>query len=134
MAAIHTPQEHGERLARIEVAVDHIRIEQADLAKDYAQGKGAAQESTADIKESIIHLRINGETLLRTVQAAHARIDTVDAELRGIDSKVDALEKKITDFETRIKVLISVGAAAVSVVWAVFGTSIQKTVGGFFGQ
>lgn len=133
MTAGQTSTETGERLARIETHLEHVKGEQASLSRDYAAGKAAVTESIADIKESMIQLRISSETQLRTLEAAHKRIDSVDAELRQIDAKVEALSGEVHDFKTKAKVYVSIGTTLITMFWAVFGHAVQDYTGKLLG-
>ena len=119
----------GERLARIETKVEHISSSQENLGKDYAGGKRLAEVTFGEIKESILQLRIHSETLLKMLEAAHKRIDGVDAELKQISDKVDRIDEEVKDYKRRFQTILWVGGSAVTVFWSVFGIHVQKFMG-----
>jgi len=129
-----TQQDTGERLARIETKVEHIGASQDSLAKDYAGAKRLAEVTFGEIKESILQLRIHSETLLKMLEAAHKRIDGVDAELKQISDKVDRIDEEVKDYKRRIQTIVWIGGTAVTAFWAVFGAHVQKFVGSLLGS
>ena len=123
-------QDAGERLARIETHIHHIKEEQGSMKSEQA----AHEQDMRDFKESIFQLRASAEAQVKSIAASLQRMDRFDQAVEQMNKRITTLREDFTALKGKVTMIISGSCLAVTVLWAVFGNMIQDLVSSFLGR